>query len=175
MNTSYTQALSTAIMALTICGVSTARGEDALNPRTRGDWDHENAPVPAYRQNCHPAMIECQLPIRPNTDDESDLNGRIRAGDEIGTSPARKDPRRTGSVKGREADLVAIKSVLDDLQHYNLHRVRFEGQVTRLTVLPTPVAAETSMRISFTLTTAPEPSKSSMSARAVKTAPIRPS
>lgn len=136
MNTSYSQALGAAIMALNLCSAITAGGEDALNPRTRGDWDHDNAPVPAYRQNCHPAMTECQLPIRPITDDESDLNGRTRAGDETGTSPAQKDPRQRSSLKGREADLVAIKSVLDNLQHYNLHRVRFEGRVTRLTVLP---------------------------------------
>ncbi len=32
------------------------------------------------------------------------------------------------ALEDREADLVSIKTVLDDPQHFNLHRVRFEGK-----------------------------------------------
>jgi hypothetical protein len=35
----------------------------------------------------------------------------------------------------READLVTIRAVLDDPQHYNLHRVRFHGRVTQISAL----------------------------------------
>lgn len=36
----------------------------------------------------------------------------------------------------READLVPIQTVLADPQGYNLHRVRFQGTITEITILP---------------------------------------
>jgi hypothetical protein len=39
------------------------------------------------------------------------------------------------ALEGREADFVTIKTVLDDPQ-YHLHRVRFEGKIISMTVLP---------------------------------------
>lgn len=84
MNDAKNYALATVIL-LTLCVVSTAQGEDVLNARTQGDWDHENAPVPTYRQNCHPAMSICQLPIRPISKNESDMNQRRVSGKQLGT------------------------------------------------------------------------------------------
>jgi len=40
------------------------------------------------------------------------------------------------ALEPREADLVPIRAVLDDPQHYNLHRVRFQGRITAVTTLP---------------------------------------
>ena len=40
------------------------------------------------------------------------------------------------ALEPREADLVSIGAVLADPQHYNLHRVRFQGRLTAITVLP---------------------------------------
>lgn len=36
----------------------------------------------------------------------------------------------------RPADLVAIGKVVEDPQHFNLHRVRFQGTITKITALP---------------------------------------
>lgn len=75
------------------------------------------SPVPAYRQNCQPAMTVCHLPLRPLVMAGLDLN-------------------RPSSLDGREANFVPIKAILDDPQHYNAHRVRVEGTIMKFTVLP---------------------------------------
>ena len=36
----------------------------------------------------------------------------------------------------RPADLVAIGKVVEDPQHFNLHRVRFQGTITKITAIP---------------------------------------
>ncbi|MEQ1794192.1 MAG: hypothetical protein ABL970_08380 [Nitrospira sp.] len=72
------------MILLSLFPVATVLGEDALRPRTHGDWDYDNAPLPAYR-NCHPALTECQLPVRPITKDESSLNERAVPGERLGT------------------------------------------------------------------------------------------
>lgn len=81
---------------------SIAHGEeDALNPRAQGDWNHENAPLPTYRQNCHPAMPVCQLPVRPITKKESDVNQRAISGKRIGT-PSPPVPLKEDALVGRK-------------------------------------------------------------------------
>jgi len=35
---------------------------EALNPRTRGDWDVTNSPLPPYRGNCPPGHPHCPCP-----------------------------------------------------------------------------------------------------------------
>ena len=40
------------------------------------------------------------------------------------------------ALEPREAELLSIETVLADPQHYNLHRVRFQGRLTAITVLP---------------------------------------
>ncbi len=40
------------------------------------------------------------------------------------------------ALEPREADLVPIQAVLADPQGYNLHRVRFQGTITGITILP---------------------------------------
>ena len=40
------------------------------------------------------------------------------------------------ALEPRETDLVPIGAVLADPQHYNLKSVRFQGTITRITVLP---------------------------------------
>ena len=82
------------VALLGVIDVAGAHGEDALHPRTHGDWGYENAPLPAYR-DCHPALTECQLPVRPITKEESSLNQRAVSGNESGApeSPAPPDDR----------------------------------------------------------------------------------
>jgi hypothetical protein len=45
-------------------------------------------------------------------------------------------PAQALALDPREADLVPIGTVLADPQHYNLKSVRFQGAITRITVLP---------------------------------------
>lgn len=47
------------------------------------------------------------------------------------------------ALEPREADLVPIGSVLADPQGYNLHRVRFQGTITGITILPNQGACRT--------------------------------
>jgi hypothetical protein len=74
-------ALETVIL-VTLC-LPPARGEDALPPRNNGNWNHEESPVPTYRQNCHPAMSLCQLARRGIIHKELDLNQRALSGDQL--------------------------------------------------------------------------------------------
>lgn len=85
------------LLLIIVCHSSiypSAQGEDALNPRAHGDWDHHNSPIPTYR-DCHPALTECQLPVTPVTKDSSTLNERAVSGDKFGTpgEPAPLDDR----------------------------------------------------------------------------------
>jgi hypothetical protein len=73
-----------AVLLVALC-VAPTPGEDALAPRNNGDCNHENSPVPTYRQNCHPAMSICQLPRRGITKKESEMNQRALSGDQLGT------------------------------------------------------------------------------------------
>ena len=84
------------IALLGLVSVVGAQGEDALNPRTHGDWDYRNSPIPTYR-DCHPALTDCQLPVTPVTKGSSTLNKRAVSGKELGTpgSPAPLDDRGT--------------------------------------------------------------------------------
>lgn len=79
---------------LSLVGVSATQGEDAIRPRTHGDWSHDNAPIPTYR-DCHPALTECQLPVTPATKSSSTLNERAVSGKELGAPgvPAPLDDR----------------------------------------------------------------------------------
>jgi hypothetical protein len=99
------------VLLVTFAFLSIARGEDALDPRTYGDWNHENAPVPTYRQNCHPAMSICQLPIRPITKSESDMNQRSASGKRLGTpSPPiiSQEPHPFGPEIGKKSSLDSL-------------------------------------------------------------------
>ena len=87
------------VSVLNLCAVSLAQGGDALNSRTIGDWSHENAPIPTVRQNCHPAMSICQLPVRPITKNESDLNQGANSGEYMGSPiPPPLTPQEGNSV-----------------------------------------------------------------------------
>jgi|CXWL01.1.fsa_nt_gi hypothetical protein len=87
------------VILLNLCAVSTAQGEDALNPRINGDWSQENAPIPTDRQNCHPAMSICQLPVRPITKNESDLNQGANSGERMRSpTPLSLTPQEGNSV-----------------------------------------------------------------------------
>ena len=89
------------VILLSYVVFSTAQAEDSLNPRISGDWSHENAPLPTYR-DCHPAMTACQLPVRPITKDESDLNQRTNSDEHLRSpSPPIITPRE-GSIFGPE-------------------------------------------------------------------------
>src|SRR5262245_37651621 len=82
------KALATCKLAglVTFLVVSTSHAcDEALNPQSHGDWDHTNSPVQTYRQNCDPAQPICQLPVRPITKKESDLNVRAIMGPDLGT------------------------------------------------------------------------------------------
>jgi len=81
---------------LSLFGVPVVQGEDALRPRTHGDWSHDNAPIPTYR-DCHPALTECQLPVTPVTKGSSTLNERAVSGKELGAPgvPVPLDDRGT--------------------------------------------------------------------------------
>ncbi len=81
-------------LLVSLVSIPAVQGEDTLRPRTHGDWDHENSPIPTYR-DCHPALTECQLPVTPVTKSSSTLNERAVSGNELGTpgSPAQLDDR----------------------------------------------------------------------------------
>jgi hypothetical protein len=53
------------------------------DPRNNGNWNHDEPPVPTYRQNCHPAMSLCQLARRGIIHKELDLNQRALSGDQL--------------------------------------------------------------------------------------------
>jgi hypothetical protein len=88
---------------------------DALAPRNYGDWNHDNSPIPTYRQNCHPAMSICQLPRRGITKKESDINKRALSGDQVGTPtrpiiPEEDHPFGPDIAKGSSPENLSLRS-----------------------------------------------------------------
>jgi len=75
--------------------------DNALNPRTHGDWDYTNSPMQTYRQNCNPQHTICQFPVRPITPKESDLNQRKKSPADLGT-PGRPLPLDKDTPAGPE-------------------------------------------------------------------------
>jgi len=102
------------VLVVALC-IPPALGVDALAPRNDGDWNHENSPVPTYRQNCHPAMSICQLPIRGITKKESDVNQRALSGDRLGTPtrpivPQENHPFGPEIAKGSSPENLSVRS-----------------------------------------------------------------